>query len=216
MALVLFDLDNTLLTGDSEEAWTWYLKEQGLVGQEFFKKKVKFDTDYRSGRFDTMAYSIFLMEPLIGRTTQEVEKLAKPFALEVEDKFSDSLTQRLIQKHNSDECLLVSATLSFLVREISSLLGLKTFFGTDAEIKDGVYTGALKGIPNFSEEKVRRVKEWALLEGVSVEDKVYAYSDSIYDLPMLEFADYPIAVDPDDKLKRISEERKWTIIDRAT
>ena len=73
MALVLFDLDNTLLTGDSEEAWTRYLKEQGLVGQEFFKKKVKFDTDYRSGRFDTMAYSIFLMEPLIGRTTQEVE-----------------------------------------------------------------------------------------------------------------------------------------------
>ena len=122
MALVLFDLDNTLLTGDSEEAWTLYLKKQGLVGQEFFKRKVKFDTDYRSGRLDTMAYSIFLLEPLIGKTTQEVEKLAKPFAIEVEDKFSDSLTQRLIQKHNSDECLLVSATLSFLVREISSLL----------------------------------------------------------------------------------------------
>ena len=216
MALVLFDLDNTLLTGDSVEAWTEYIKEQGLVGKEFFTQKIQFDKDYRLGRFDSLAYSIFLLEPLAGKKMQEVDNLAKPFALKVVEKFSDSLTQRLIQDHYSDECLLVSATLSFIVREISSLLGLKTFFGTDAEVKDGVYTGALKGIPNFSEEKVRRVREWTLLKGISAEDKVYAYSDSIYDLPMLEFADYPIVVDPDDKLKKISEERGWKMIDRTT
>ncbi len=86
---------------------------------------------------------------------------------------------------------MVSATLSFIVKEISILLGLKTFFGTEAEVKNKAYTGTLKGIPNFSEEKVRRVKEWSILERFPADQDIFAYSDSIYDLPLLEFSDHP-------------------------
>lgn len=215
MALVLFDLDHTLLTGDSEEAWVRYLKDIGWLSKEFLQKKIQFDQDYNKGKLNTFSYSSFLLEPLTGRTLQEIDNLVKPFAAKVVEDYSDSLTQKLIQDHSKDKCLLVSATLSFIVKEISILLGLKTFFGTEAEVNNKAYTGVLKGIPNFSEEKVRRVKEWSRLERFPKGQDIFAYSDSIYDLPLLEFSDHPRPVNPDKTLRGISSKRGWKIIERS-
>jgi len=102
-----------------------------------------------------------------------------------------------------------------LVKEISNLLGIKQFFGTEAEVKEGKYTGSIKGVPNFSEEKVRRVREWISLRNQSISKEIFSYSDSILDLPMLEFSDHPILVEPDEKLSTIGEERKWKKLKRV-
>ena len=108
MALVLFDLDHTLLTGDSEEAWVRYLKDIGWLDEEFFSKKIQFDLDYKEGKLNTFSYSSFLLEPLTGKTLQEIDYLVKPFAAKVVEDYSDSLTQKLIQDHSKDKCAIVA------------------------------------------------------------------------------------------------------------
>ena len=110
--------------------------------------------------------------------------------------------------------MITSGSLSFLVKEISNLLEIKKYFGTEVEVKEGKYTGSLKGMPNFSHEKVRRVREWISLSKLSIGAEIFSYSDSILDLPMLEFADHPILVEPDKKLSTIGEERQWKKLKR--
>ena len=214
MALVLFDLDHTLLSGDSEAAWVNYLREKDFVDNKFLERKREFDVSYRKGEFDVTSYSTFLLGPIKGRTLEEIEILTKPFAEELVKKYSDSLTRKLIDLHKLDICLITSGSLSFLVKEISNLLEIKKYFGTEVEVKEGKYTGSLKGMPNFSHEKVRRVKEWISLSKLSIGAEIFSYSDSILDLPMLEFADHPILVAPDKKLSTIGEERQWKKLKR--
>ena len=207
MALVLFDLDHTLLSGDSEAAWVNYLREKDFVDNKFLERKREYDVSYRKGEFDVTSYSTFLLGPIKGRTLEEIEILTKPFAEELVKKYSDSLTRKLIDLHKLDICLITSGSLSFLVKEISNLLEIKQYFGTEVEVKEGKYTGSLKGMPNFSHEKVRRVREWISFSKLSIGAEIFSYSDSILDLSMLEFADHPILVEPDKKLSTIGEER---------
>ena len=214
MALVLFDLDHTLLSGDSEAAWVNYLREKDFVDNKFLERKREYDVSYRKGEFDVTSYSTFLLGPIKGRTLEEIEILTKPFAEELVKKYSDSLTRKLIDLHKLDICLITSGSLSFLVKEISNLLEIKKYFGTEVEVKEGKYTGSLKGMPNFSHEKVRRVREWISLSKQSIGTEIFSYSDSILDLPMLEFADHPILVEPDKKLSTIGEERQWKKLKR--
>lgn len=214
MALVLFDLDHTLLSGDSEAAWVNYLREKDFVDNKFLERKREYDVSYRKGEFDVTSYSTFLLGPIKGRTLEEIEILTKPFAEELVKKYSDSLTRKLIDLHKLDICLITSGSLSFLVKEISNLLEIKKYFGTEVEVKEGKYTGSLKGMPNFSHEKVRRVREWISLSKLSIGAEIFSYSDSILDLPMLEFADHPILVEPDKKLSTIGEERQWKKLKR--
>ena len=214
MALVLFDLDHTLLSGDSEAAWVNYLREKDFVDNKFLERKREYDVSYRKGEFDVTSYSTFLLGPIKGRTLEEIEILTKPFAEELVKKYSDSLTRKLLDLHKLDICLITSGSLSFLVKEISNLLEIKKYFGTEVEVKEGKYTGSLKGMPNFSHEKVRRVREWISLSKLSIGAEIFSYSDSILDLPMLEFADHPILVEPDKKLSTIGEERQWKKLKR--
>ena len=214
MALVLFDLDHTLLSGVSEGAWVNYLREKDFVDNKFLERKREYDVSYRKGEFDVASYSTFLLGPIKGKTLEEIEILTKPFAEELVKKYSDSLTRKLIDLHRLDICLITSGSLSFLVKEISNLLEIKQYFGTEAEVKEGKYTGSLKGVPNFSQEKVRRVREWISLSKQSIGTEIFSYSDSILDLPMLEFANHPILVEPDERLSTIGEERQWKKLKR--
>ena len=116
-----------------------------------------------------------------------------------------------MDKHKNDLRVLTSGSLSFLVKEIGLKLGINVNFGTDPEYVDGKFTGKVLGRPNFSEEKVRRVEEWA--NGQEFEE-IYAYSDSIHDLPLLEFSHVPFAISPDASLREVAAKRKWAIIDR--
>ena len=209
MKLVLFDLDDTLLAGDTEGEWVKFMIDNGLVKDESFLEKMAiFTGNYRNGRLDIYEYSNFLLGPISGISELDLKEKVKEFSKKVVEKLSDVTTYNLLKSHASDECLITSGTLSFLVKEISNGLGVEHYFGTDAEIVNGSYTGKVSGRPNFSEEKVRRIKNW--IGDRSFED-IYAYSDSIHDLALLEFSNFPTAVNPDTQLLEIAKKRRWKI-----
>ena len=209
MKLVLFDLDDTLLAGDTEGEWVKFMIDNGMVRDEYFLEKMAiFTGNYRNGRLDIFEYSNFLLSPLSGINELDLQEKVEEFSKIVVEKLSDITTYNLLKRHTYDECVITSGTLSFLVKEISSELGVKHCFGTDAEIIKGSYTGKVLGHPNFSEEKVRRIKNW--IEDRSFEG-IYAYSDSIHDLALLEFSSFPTAVNPDTQLLEIAKERHWEI-----
>ena len=209
MKLVLFDLDDTLLAGDTEGEWVKFMIDNGMIKDESYLEKMAiFTGNYRNGRLDICEYSNFLLGPLSGINELDLKKKVEEFSKKVVEKLSDSTTYNLLKSHSSDECVITSGTLSFLVKEISKELGVEHYFGTDAEIISGSYTGKVSGHPNFSDEKVRRIKNW-------IEDRyfegIYAYSDSIHDLALLEFSNFPTVVNPDTQLLEIAQQRHWKI-----
>ena len=209
MKLVLFDLDDTLLAGDTEGEWVKFMIDNGLVKDESFLEKMAiFTGNYRNGRLDIYEYSNFLLGPISGISELDLEERVKEFSKKVVEKLSDVTTYNLLKSHAFDECVITSGTLSFLVKEISNGLGVEHCFGTDAEIINGSYTGKVSGRPNFSEEKVRRIKNWI---GDRSFEGIYAYSDSIYDLALLEFSNFPTAVNPDTQLLEVAKQRRWKI-----
>jgi HAD superfamily hydrolase (TIGR01490 family) len=209
MKLVLFDLDETLLSGDTESEWVNYMLGKGIVKDDSFLEKMSaFTNNYREGRLDIYEYSNFLLSPLTGIKVEDLQNSVEEFSKEVVRKLSDETTETLLKTHAYDECIITSGTLSFLVKEISGELGIQHYFGTDAEIIEGSYTGKVSGIPNFSDEKVRRIRGWI---GSRLFREIHAYSDSIHDLALLKFSDFPTAVNPDIQLTKIAERENWEI-----
>ena len=211
MSLVFFDMDDTLLAGDAEAAWAKYMAENGLMKDEDFKEKIrKFDEDYRRGELDFSVYTEFLLTPIKGMTVEEVQNIVKPFCEAIIEEFKDSTSKGLLERHSLDECLITSGTLTFIVKEVANLLGIETFFGTDPEVKEGCYTGKVSGKPNFGEEKVRKIENWlgdrSLIETI-------AYSDSINDLPLLNFSSKAVVLNPDSKLREVAVSLGWEIDD---
>ena len=212
MNLVLFDLDDTLFDGDTEGEWVSYMLESGLIEDKdkFSKTMQGFETQYRNGELNVLSYSEFLLDPIKGKNLNKLQKKIDEFALYVSNKLSDKLTESLLKKHKSDFKVLTSGSLSFLVNKIATNLDIDVSFGTDARLLNGIFTGEVEGVPNFSDEKVRRIRSWM---NSRIFEVTYAYSDSIFDLPLLEFADIPTAVNPDKKLRKEAERNSWTIED---
>ena len=211
MTLVFFDLDDTLLAGDSEAAWAKHMLFKGITEDSLFEEKImKFDQDYRLGKLNFSAYTEFLISPIKGMSAEEVQEIVRPFSVNIVNELKDSTGQALLEKHSSDECLITSGTLSFIVKEIALLLGVNTFFGTEAEIKGGLYTGRVSGKPNFGEEKVRKIQAWL---GNRKFSQTIAYSDSINDLPLLKFASQAVVLNPDIRLREVAILEGWEIND---
>ena len=212
MNLVLFDLDDTLFDGDTEGEWVSYMMESGLIEDrdKFSTTMQGFETQYRNGELNVLSYSEFLLDPVKGKNLNKLQKKIDEFALYVSNKLSDKLTESLLKKHKSDLKVLTSGSLSFLVNKIATNLDIDVSFGTDARLLNGIFTGEVEGVPNFSDEKVRRIRSWM---NSRIFEVTYAYSDSIFDLPLLEFADIPTAVNPDKKLRKEAERNSWTIED---
>tara|TARA_B100001057_G_scaffold105602_1_gene103169 strand:+ start:3440 stop:4090 length:651 start_codon:yes stop_codon:yes gene_type:complete len=212
MNLVLFDLDDTLFDGDTEGEWASYMMESGLIEDKdkFSKTMQGFETQYRNGELNVLSYSEFLLDPIKGKNLNKLQNKINEFAIYVSNKLSDKLTESLLKKHKSDLKVLTSGSLSFLVNKIATNLDIDVSFGTDARLLNGIFTGEVEGVPNFSDEKVRRIRSWM---NSRIFEVTYAYSDSIFDLPLLEFADIPTAVNPDKKLRKEAERNSWTIED---
>lgn len=209
MNLVLFDLDDTLLSGDTEGEWVTYMLNSGMIQDDSFLEQMSiFTQNYRNGILNIFEYSNFLLGPLKGIQETDMRVRFKEFSKEVVGRLSDNTTECLLNRHSSDNCIITSGTLSFLVKEISNEFGIDNYFGTDAEVEEGSYTGKVFGYPNFAEEKVRRITSWI---GSQSFKKIYAYSDSIHDLPLLEFSDCPTAVNPDVQLMKIAQKNEWDI-----
>lgn len=214
MALAIFDLDNTLIAGDSDYLWGQFLVEKGAVDADLFEaENERFYADYKKGTLDIMAYQKFSLAPLTQQRMatlrhwheQFMEKYIKPITL--------SKAQELVDKHQSqgDTLLVITATNTFVTKPIAKLYGIKEIIGTDPEMVDCKFTGNVKGVPSFQEGKVTRLQEWLKDHNQTLEGSTF-YSDSHNDIPLLEVVDNPVAVDPDPKLEKYAQQHNWSVI----
>ena len=225
MALALFDLDNTLLNGDSDHAWGLFLAKVGAVdAQKQQQQQDLFYQQYQDGSLDILEFLEFQLAPLTEFSLTQLESWRSEFIDSVIKPMIDSGKPELLEKHRqqNDELVIITATNDFITRPIANELGVATLIATQAEMLDGKYTGKCKGTPCFQAGKVERLEQWLgsvrqdSIQGDPLPSKYserYFYSDSINDLALLELVDKPIAVTPDDKLRAHAERFHWQIID---
>ncbi len=214
MVLAIFDLDNTLLGGDSDHAWGEYLIAKGLVDPVWYKEQNDYFFDqYKQGTLDIYAFQALALAPLIGQSQETLANWHAEYLRDHVVPLRLPKADSLIDKHRQqgDELLIITATNCFITGPIAELLGINHLLATDPEIVDGGYTGQISGIPCYQEGKVTRLQSWLDETGQKLEGS-YFYSDSRNDLPLLEIVDNPIAVDPDDYLRDVAERRGWPII----
>ena len=214
MALAIFDLDNTLIAGDSDYSWGEYLVAQGKVDSDYYRvMNDRFFADYEAGRLDINAYLQFSLEPLSKITMAELSQLHEKFMTEVISPMMLDKAQGLLEKHRraGDQLLVITSTNRFIVEPICKALGIDQVIATELEIVDGRYTGNISGVPSYREGKVERLNNWLTANRQDI-DGSYFYSDSINDLPLLQKVDYPVAVDPDPQLREQAAVRGWQII----
>ena len=214
MALAIFDLDNTLIGGDSDNLWGEFVCQQGIVeGEEFRAQNNQFYADYQAGDLDIDAYLRFALSPLIGVPRATREAWHREFMQTMIEPIMLPAAEALIGKHrdNGDELLIITATNRFVTEPIAERLGIEHLIACEGEIVDDVYTGEPDGIPSYANGKVTRLEAW--LEGRATGmEGAWFYSDSHNDLPLLERVENPVAVDPDDTLRARAEAEGWPVI----
>lgn len=214
MALAIFDLDNTLIGGDSDHAWGEFLVQQGAVdGEKYRQMNDEFYQRYVEGALDMRDYLAFALQPLAQLDRERLVALHRQFMSEVIQPMWLPAAVRLLQEHRKqgDFLLVITSTNSFIVEPICAKLGVDDFLATNLVMRDNRYTGEVDGEPTFREGKVTRLNAWLEETGHSLEGSSF-YSDSINDLPLLEVVDQPVVVDPDDALARVAAERGWRVI----
>ncbi len=216
MKLALFDLDNTLLAGDSDFEWAQFLIEQGVLDRELFEARNQhFYDQYRAGTLDIHEFLDFQLKPLARHPREQLEKWHRDY---MNRKIMPMITQKardLVESHAGDARVVVTATNSFVTRPIAREFGIENLVATDPEERpDGEFTGGVQGLPAFREGKVARVESW--LAGLGLTwgsfEETWFYSDSLNDLPLLSKATHPVAVDPDETLKEHAVANGWMVI----
>lgn len=214
MALAIFDLDNTLIAGDSDYSWGVFLVEKQLVDAEAYRiANERFYQDYKNGTLDIRAYLEFSLAPLTRFTQDELRELHAEFMQQHVEPLMLNKAEALLRQHREqgDHLLIITATNGFITRPIAKRLGVADILATDPEVIDGRHTGKFVGTPCFQSGKITNLQEWLKHTNHSLTG-AYFYSDSINDLPLLELVDKPVAVDPDERLTAIANERNWNII----
>lgn len=214
MRLAIFDLDHTLLTGDSDHLWGEYMIEHGLVEREHHKRQNdRFYEDYKAGTLDIAAYTRFALEPLIRLGAQKLLPLRERFIREVVEPIIAPAAPALLERHRiqGDTLLIITATNAFITRPIAELLAVDDLLATEPEVVDGRYTGNIAGIPCYREGKPARLAQWRAQQNERYEHITF-YSDSHNDLPLLRQADQPVVVDPDDTLRAEAARNGWPVI----
>jgi HAD superfamily hydrolase (TIGR01490 family) len=214
VTLAIFDLDNTLIAGDSDHLWGEFLCRRGLVDALHFRRENdRFYADYQRGALDIEAYLAFALAPLAGRRLDAIEPLRREFVEECITPLLLPAAQALLDRHRSlgHRLLIITATNELVTRPIAGILGVADLLGCAVEVADGIITGRPSGTLTYREGKVRRLREWLQAEGESLTGATF-YSDSHNDLPLLELVDHPVAVDPDAALAARARERGWPLI----
>lgn len=211
MTLAIFDLDNTLIAGDSDHLWGEFLCDRGLVDETHFRQEnARFFADYQRGELDIHAYLAFSLAPLAGRRPESLADLQRDFLTERIAPIMLPAAQALLAKHAAQghRMLIITATNEFVTRPIARALGVHTLLGCAVEVVNGVLTGRPEGTLTYREGKLRRLEEWAKNEHETL-DGAWFYSDSKNDLPLLRAIDNPVAVDPDAGLAAEARDRGW-------
>ena len=214
MALAIFDLDNTLLGGDSDHAWGEFLVQRGIVDHTVYAEaNDRFYREYQNGTLDIHAYLAFALEPLTRFTRAELNTLHDDFMRTMITPMRLAKAAALLAEHRArgDFLLIITATNAFVTRPIGAALGVDALLATEPEIRHDRYTGKITGTACFREGKVTCLREWLAQHPYDIATASF-YSDSQNDLPLLEMVGRPVAVDPDDMLRRVASARGWPII----
>ncbi len=214
MSLAIFDLDNTLLAGDSDYLWGQFLVEHGIVDREFYEaSNARFYQDYREGNLDISRFLRFALKPLAENAVSALLEWRGRFIREIIHPLLLPAAYRLIEQHRErgDLPVVITATNCFVTEPIVGLYGIEHLIATVPEFRDGRFTGRYLGAPCFREGKVTRLREWLETTGHDLAGSWF-YSDSHNDQPLLSLVDHPVAVDPDDTLREVARSRGWPII----
>lgn len=215
--LALFDLDNTLLAGDSDYNWSLFLIDEGLLdANTHHERNEQFYQDYKNGSLDIYAFLKFQLQPLSQHPKSFLDQLHLKYMDKVIRPMMTEKAQALVNQHqaNGDLCVVITATNSFVTKPIATAYGIEHLIGTDPEMVNGEFTGGVSGVPSFQEGKVTRLKEWLVQRGNSLQDyqTSYFYSDSHNDLPLMKLVTHPVAVDADPTLLAYAQQHQWPCI----
>jgi HAD superfamily hydrolase (TIGR01490 family) len=217
MRLALFDLDNTLLSCDSDYEWGQFLVDRGVLEREAYEAQNRgYYDQYVAGTLDIHEFLGFALRPLAEHAPEDLRRWHAEFMRERIVPAITAQARALVQRHlaNADLCAIVTATNSFVTSPIAHEFGVTHLVATEPELRDGRYTGRVAGTPCFREGKLRRLDEWLTGLGHRFGDfaETTCYSDSHNDLPLLERVKHPVAVDPDAKLAGEARRRGWPVI----
>lgn len=213
MTLAIYDLDETLVAGDSCSLFCEFLLAEGIMDESFVQRDRDFMAIYMIGQLEQADYIKFFIGELKHLSIQQIEDLLPRF---VETCIKPSIYPQALEliathKQRGLRPLIISATSAFIVRAAALALDIEDYLAIELEAESGHYTGRIDGIPPFREGKVIRLKTWLEEQSESL-DGAYFYTDSINDLPLMEQVDNPIATNPDPKLTEISEQKGWPVV----
>ena len=218
MNLALFDLDNTLLAGDSDFEWAQFLIEQGVLDREVYEaRNQEFYDQYKAGTLDIREFLDFQLKPLSRHARETLDTWHADFMRRKIMPILRESARELVARHRGDTRVIVTATNSFVTAPIAREFGIEHLIATEPEQRDGRFTGGVTGIPCFRDGKVQRLEAWLADAGKSLAsfERSWFYSDSLNDLPLLERVTDPVAVDPDDTLRAHAKERGWPVMTLA-
>jgi len=211
--LIIFDLDNTLIEGDSDRNWGQFLVEEKLVSEDYLLESEKFYSSYYDGNLDIDSFLNFCLEPL---KNNQMDKL-----IDIRKKFIDTKIKPIIRDKamrvvlgeikKNNKVIIATATNSFVTRPIAELFSVKELIATEFEIIENKFTGKVKGLPCFREGKLGKVNEWLESQSYDLCDATF-YTDSFNDLPLLEKVGKAIVVDGDDKLTLLAKKNGWECV----
>lgn len=214
MALAIFDLDNTLLGGDSDYLWGEFLVENKLVDSKRYQQANQhFYDQYLAGTMDIVEFLNFQLKPLADNSSADLQRWRNQYLAEKIDPIILPAAQQLIAQHRQrgDTLMIITATNNFITAPIAEKLGISHLIATEAEIINKRYTGHVSGIPSYQQGKVERLHTWLNDHNQTLAGS-YFYSDSHNDLPLLNIVDHPVAVDPDPKLLAFAKQHGWKTI----
>ncbi|MDH5445937.1 MAG: HAD-IB family hydrolase [Gammaproteobacteria bacterium] len=214
MTLAIFDLDNTLLTGDSDYLWGRFLASKGVVdGDAYERENLRFYEEYKAGQLNIYEFLAFSLRPLAEMEPSTLKQLHQEFMASQILPIISQKSRALLEKHRQqgDILMIITATNRFVTQPIAEELGIEHLLATEPEMLDGRYTGQVSGVPCFQEGKIKRLDAWLASTQHSMEGSWF-YSDSLNDIPLLERVENPVAVDPDETLAQHAEMVGWPII----
>jgi len=214
--LALFDLDGTLLTGDTDVLWCDFLIEEGVLERSAFQAANAVIAErYARGAITPAEFCAFYAATLAGRSAAGWAPWRQRFVTAVIAPRLGAEALALVERHRAagDRLVLTTATNRFLTEPIAERLGIGDLIASELELAGGVFTGRNAGALNMREGKVARLKAWLATEDLeaALSDATF-YSDSINDLALLSAVGEPVVVDPDSRLAAEAARRSWPVL----
>ena len=211
--LIIFDLDNTLIEGDSDRNWGQFLVEEKLVSEDYLLESEKFYSSYYDGNLDIDSFLSFCLEPLKNNQMDRLIDIRKKFIdTKIKPIIRDKAMRAVLSEiKKNNKVIIATATNSFVTRPIAELFSVKELIATEFEIIDNKFTGKVKGVPCFREGKLGKVNEWLESQSYNLSDATF-YTDSFNDIPLLERVGKAIVVDGDDKLTLLAKKNGWECV----